>query len=128
MTDNWARSKIVSHSGKKCVCGGSYDLKHEVFELNPKSFAQGYLGLGKNYICYINKLKYGPNFKYCIKVLHRLEKPILKSIRNHSGLKMIVFCYYNPTYVFNTKLVFIICPKCDRKILLQYKLSPILGK
>jgi len=128
MIDNWARSKIISHSGKKCVCGGSYDLKYEVFELNPKSFAQNYIKLEKNYICYINKLKYGPNFKYCRKVLRQLEKPIFKSIRNRGGLKMTVFCSLNPTHVFNAKLVFIICPKCERKILLQYKSSTILGK
>lgn len=132
MIDNWVRSKITSHLGKRCVCGAHYNLQSEVLELNyffnsTKCFCQHYFSLVKeNMVSFSNvKVKHGVNCKYCREILYHLQKPIYG---NNRKLKRYVIATNNPTNVFNVKLIFVLCPKCERKAVLQYKLSPILGK
>lgn len=117
MTDNWARSKIISHFGKRCTCGGCFNINYKLFELKQKSF---------EHIMYVGYLKQGINFKCSKTMLRHIPRPIYISRRlclNREFLQIL-----GPSNAFNNKMIFISCPKCQKKVLLQYKLSPILGK
>lgn len=137
MTDNWACSKIISHLGKRCTCGGCFNINYKLFELKQKSFVEDYMAFagwiggntgvkGPKHIMYVGYLKQGINFKCSKTMLRHIPRPIYISRRlclNREFLQIL-----GPSNAFNNKMIFISCPKCQKKVLLQYKLSPILGK
>lgn len=141
MTDNWACSKIISHLGKRCTCGGCFNLKHKKILLILKDLyntkTNVFINMGKDgceymeYIAYHTILKYG-TYKYIFKKDKSIKNPIIiyfenAYVKNSLNRKYLKTC--NPSKsLYDVELIFILCPKCKKKVLLQYKLSTILGK